>query len=375
MGRHDSYDLCSWPSPPLWCQFTVGRLRGHSLFVTMCMMVSFYLFLDCRTALNYGLSARISDTWIGWINNNNILLRKLEFYGIRGLALQWFKNYLTGRKQYVLYNNTQSSKQYITCGVPQGSVLGPLLFLFYINDIPNCLKHSKSIVFADDTTIFASCNNMNTLYNNMNDDLANLINWFMLSLNITEVQQHKWQTLKEVFCKSFSLKMLYYVFKYQNVATNLNLRTLSIVYHKCNAHVYPLKYCWVGSCLIKWNMRLNFPRRPTGTIATRPHTVQQRDSFQRARDSSLFDGALIETNDWAIYDDAGRSVILVSCPFNWLKSILSCSSVEAEAAFCVRSSRKISGGHINRHHAHPYGDEVSVATCYYWWFADMELCA
>ena len=121
--------------------------------------------------------------------NHNILLRKLEFYGIRGIALEWFKHYLTGRKQYVLYNNTQSSKQYITCGVPQGSVLGPLLFLIYINDIPNCLKYSKSIVFADDTTIFASCKHMNTLYNNMNDDLSNLINWFkanMLSLNIAK---------------------------------------------------------------------------------------------------------------------------------------------------------------------------------------------
>ena len=60
--------------------------------------------------------------------NHNILLRKLEFYGIRGIALQWFEHYLTGRKQYVMYNNTQSSMQYITCGVPQGSVLGPLLF-------------------------------------------------------------------------------------------------------------------------------------------------------------------------------------------------------------------------------------------------------
>ena len=114
--------------------------------------------------------------------NHHILLRKLELYGIRGIALQWFEHYLTGRKQYVMYNNFQSSMRYITCGVPQGSVLGPLLFLIYINDIPNCLTHSKCIVFADDTTIFASCNNLNTLYNNVNTlynnvngDLANLI--------------------------------------------------------------------------------------------------------------------------------------------------------------------------------------------------------
>ena len=71
------------------------------------------------------------------------------------------------------------------------SVLGPLLFLIYINDIPNCLKHSKSIVFTDDTTFFTSCNNINnnTLYNNMNGDLANFINWFKankLSLNIAK---------------------------------------------------------------------------------------------------------------------------------------------------------------------------------------------
>ena len=77
--------------------------------------------------------------------------------------------------------------QYINCGVPQGSVLGPLLFLIYSNDIPNCLKHSKCMAFADDTTIFTSCNNMNI--NNMNGDLANLINWFKantVSLNVAK---------------------------------------------------------------------------------------------------------------------------------------------------------------------------------------------
>ena len=62
--------------------------------------------------------------------NNNILLRKLEFYGIRDIALQWFKHYLTGRKQYVMYNNTKSSMQYITCGVPQ-RLIGPRTIVIF----------------------------------------------------------------------------------------------------------------------------------------------------------------------------------------------------------------------------------------------------
>ena len=164
-----------------------GFRKNHSTINAVTELVSHVIEAMNRKETNISVFLDLSKAFD--TVNHNILLRKLEFYGIRGLALQWFKNYLTGRKQYVLYNNTQSSRQYITCGVPQGSVLGPLLFSIYINDIPNCLKHSKSIVFADDTTIFASCNNMNTLYNNMNDDLANLINWFkanMLSLNIAK---------------------------------------------------------------------------------------------------------------------------------------------------------------------------------------------
>ena len=86
--------------------------------------------------------------------DHEILIGKLEHYGIRGLALDWIKDYLSNRLQYVEYNGTRSLSNEIKCGVPQGSVLGPLLFLIYINDICNTTSVGEFILFSDDTNLF-----------------------------------------------------------------------------------------------------------------------------------------------------------------------------------------------------------------------------
>ena len=119
--------------------------------------------------------------------NHDILLAKLEFYGVRGIALQWFQSYLSGRSLFVQYNGYKSSLKYVECGVPQGSILGPLLFLLYINDLCNVSKVLDFILFADDTNIFFSHKDPIFLMELVNTELQKLSGWFQankLSINV-----------------------------------------------------------------------------------------------------------------------------------------------------------------------------------------------
>ena len=119
--------------------------------------------------------------------NHSILVQKLNHYGIRGKALQLIESYLTDREQCVQINEAVSNMEKIKHGVPQGSILGPLLFLLYINDIANCSSVLSFYLFADDTTIFFSHKNFQTLQQTINDELAHVSNWLIankLSLNV-----------------------------------------------------------------------------------------------------------------------------------------------------------------------------------------------
>ena len=133
--------------------------------------------------------------------NHTILLKKLEHYGIRGIPLKWFESYLLNRKQYVSINGYSSEELILRHGVPQGSVLGPLLFLIFINDLPNVSKHLIFYLFADDINIYFESTDLLQTQKVVNRELRKVRKWLeanRLALNIDKTnfvifhsQQHK----------------------------------------------------------------------------------------------------------------------------------------------------------------------------------------
>ena len=115
------------------------------------------------------------------IVDHTILLYKLKHYGIRGTALKWFSSYLNNRSQYTFVANCSSNHSQIKYGVPQGSILGPLLFLLYINDITKSSQNLEFVLYADDTTLFYTQPDLNNLKENIESELSKVTTWFKIN--------------------------------------------------------------------------------------------------------------------------------------------------------------------------------------------------
>ena len=137
----------------------------------------------------------------------NILLPKLYHYGLKETPHRWFKSYLTGRQQHTTINHQKSSLSNIKYGVPQGSLLGPLLFLLYINDLNKAVVHSKVHHFADDTNLLYASHSLKNLDKTVNFDFSNLVQWLRankISLNVNETEIVVFRsTTKEIYKNLF----------------------------------------------------------------------------------------------------------------------------------------------------------------------------
>ena len=159
--------------------------------------------------------------------NHKILLKKLEYYGINGIAKCWLTDYLTNRKQRVKIENEFSDYKSITCGVPQGSILGPLLFLIYINDMHQVTKYSTLYHFADDTNLLYSHKDIRKLRKAVNSDLKLVFQWLCanrLSLNIDKTEFIVFKSPRKSINERITLKL-----NGKNIFESKKLRYLGLI--------------------------------------------------------------------------------------------------------------------------------------------------
>ena len=161
-------------------------------------------------------------------------MRKLQ-----DIALTWFKDHLTNRTHYVTYNAIKSTKEYITCGVPQGSILGPLLFLLYVNDLAVVSNAFWSVLSADDTSLFISGKDAWSMCVTINNDLSKIQKW--------------------LYCNKLSLNVLkthYMIFKARNkTSTDLDIKINEV----CIERVYETKFLGVlVDSQLTWKYQIDY---------------------------------------------------------------------------------------------------------------------
>ena len=227
-----------------------GFRRGHSTTLAVINVIDkLYEKLD-KSEFALGIYLDIQKAFD--CVDHEILLKKLEYYGIRGKAKDWFISYLNNRQQYVFVNNTRSKTAPIKSGVPQGSVLGPLLFLIYINDIRNSGEYDNLNLFADDTSLYAFSKNIDKLYEKANTAVDQISLWFQankLNLNLSKcnytVFGSKTRTVQtqnlNVKINGISIKQIE-VIKYLGILIDENLTWDAHIDHVINKL---LKFCGI----------------------------------------------------------------------------------------------------------------------------------
>ena len=184
-----------------------GFRKGHSTSMAVTYFVEqVYDILEDR---HFAIATFLDLSKAFDLVNHNFLLQKLSCYGIRGTVLAWFKNYLANRRQYVFFKGAQSAMQNITCGVPQGSILGPLLFLIFINDLSEQSTIIRFILYADDTTMLISGDNIRNTTDLLNRELLKINQWFKsnhLFINIAKTNFLVFSSKPSIINNHFQLR-------------------------------------------------------------------------------------------------------------------------------------------------------------------------
>ena len=137
--------------------------------------------------------------------NHNILLEKLKAYGIQSENLKWCRSYLSNRKQFISYNDSETEMKIVICGLSQGSTLGPLLFLIFVSDLNNSTKVLDRVLFADDTKLYCSGSKIRALFETANQELSQINDWFFAINLFLNVQKTKYMFFHNLQMKKISL--------------------------------------------------------------------------------------------------------------------------------------------------------------------------